>query len=1141
MSIGVLFSQTVSAHATDAGEVSYPCRGKIVSFLPEESAVAVEIVGDLKTTSPPTIAGETPELLYSNRDLGRYVWQFPSVEAAMGLRAEKSDSFRFYPVYRYKADPTIVVSDFGEIVLRLEEGTKHEFFQEFCEDRGLRIVQQSPLMVSRYLLVPAEGPGGTAFEWADRLRRLPFVKWAEPNLYGGARLQFTPNDPYYPNQTHIRVVDAPKAWDETTGSSDVVVAVVDEGVDVSHPDLAGNIWVNSLEASGSPGVDDDGNGYTDDLNGWDFTSGGDPDLTPNTVGLGGHGTAVAGIIAARQNNGVGVSGLAPVVKILSCRLWQGGSYSGNLAAANSIEYAARYADVINLSWTAIINNPVLDALDYSVTSGRDGKGSLVVCAAGNDGDPVHFPADYEWCVAVGESSDETDIKHTESSFGKELALMAPVGMWTTDNSGAGNGWDTWPEEVSPDPDYTGIFGGTSSAAPQVSALAALVFSTYPGLTAGQAAAVLVNSVDNPEPGFVPNDLYGKSTSMGYGRMNAHRAVKASLSSADDRLEPNDHPGEAAEVGSGHYRWLYLGSNLDYYKIHGIGGAPIRCTLSFLSLIGEIEASLLDEDLQEVATSTTVAGPGGTVAKKVNYLPPITGDFFLEVRSAAGVHQPYVMDVRAGVTDDSYEPNDSLSRAVRLFPGGGKTYGGLVLNGNSDYFKTDVEEGKYLYSLSTFDLDKGDLSMQVIDPDTVTVVGSADEITYGEQIDPLYVDVDGGTYYLRVFSQVGDLNPEYALHLAVSNNGPIVGAGNDDAFEDNDSFATATPVNAGFYPRLSLDITGSEDDDYFAFTIPAGKMARFTIGWSVPGVDLDIGVYDDVSDPPNAVPIARSTLTGVRVESVTLSPYGAPKQVWVVVYRQPSGTLSQTPYQMALEFLNPAPSPWVAFWRLNEGAIGTSCDPLLIRDWRGPRLSNSPQGYSSLDWVSGPNPFEFPGSDGIALDCSMGGVYFPNNGDEGELSLLNQPNQPFSIWARFKPLNTSALRTIATVPGVWEFYVGSDGFLKATIHSGVSTETYGGPPVRAGVWQDAAFVWDPVSGIVRLVGTSEGGLVEVTSPIGLGYSGTETFHIGSSSGGSMPLGAVEQVRFYDEAMTVDQFQPFSSSVLPAGHDAWLLYE
>ena len=201
----------------------------------------------------------------------------------------------------------------------------------------------------------------------------PNVEYAEPNYV--AHLTDTPNDPGYGQQWGLPAVHAEEAWTITKGSPAVTIAILDTGVDLNHPDLAGKIWTNPGEIPGN-GIDDDGNGYIDDVNGYDFVN-----LDNNPQDDNGHGTHVAGIAAAGTNNGVGVAGVCWNCKILPLKVMQSsgrGSYSDIAAAVN---YASnKGAKVINMSLGGYSDSAVLrDALAAAYST------SVLVAAAGNDG------------------------------------------------------------------------------------------------------------------------------------------------------------------------------------------------------------------------------------------------------------------------------------------------------------------------------------------------------------------------------------------------------------------------------------------------------------------------------------------------------------------------------------------------------------------------------------------------------------------------------------------------------------------------------------------------------------------------------------------------------------------------------------
>ncbi len=235
-----------------------------------------------------------------------------------------------------------------------------------------------------------------------------------------------PNDTFFGRQWGLYKVNAPLAWDETTGSASVVVAVVDTGVDIEHPDLASKIWQNSGEVAGN-GLDDDGNGFVDDVNGWNFYY--NYPVQPGYDDGHGHGTHVAGIIAAATNNATGVAGGSWNVQIMPVAVLNENGEGTSFEEAKGIVYAVdEGADVINLSLKADGYSSVeQEAINYALESDV-----VVVAAAGNDGaEPVVYPSAHPGVISVGASSfyyTSNGIEDTRadfSNYGAGLDVMAP--------------------------------------------------------------------------------------------------------------------------------------------------------------------------------------------------------------------------------------------------------------------------------------------------------------------------------------------------------------------------------------------------------------------------------------------------------------------------------------------------------------------------------------------------------------------------------------------------------------------------------------------------------------------------------------------------------------------------------------------
>lgn len=300
-----------------------------------------------------------------------------------------------------------------------------------------------------------------------------------------------------------------QAWNVTTGSN-IRVAIIDDGIQLNHPDLVNNLL---------PGFDATGNG----------TNGGMASTADQ------HATSCAGIVAAQANNGIGVAGVAYSSKIVPIRCLVGDGQDDITTAgwmASAIDWASHYnrADVLSLSWhisqgqTAITN-----AVNRATTYGRNGYGCPIFAASGNNGNSsVNYPAYLPNVVAVG-ATENTDHRASFSQYGSGLDVVAPgVGVYTTDLQGV----DGYNDSSGTTGDYTS-FGGTSAATPNTAGVAALILSVNPQLSSQQVYDFIESNVDKTggyvyTAGTGGNSNLTWNSEMGYGRVNAYRAVEYAL-------------------------------------------------------------------------------------------------------------------------------------------------------------------------------------------------------------------------------------------------------------------------------------------------------------------------------------------------------------------------------------------------------------------------------------------------------------------------------------------------------------------------------------------------------------------------------------------------------------------------------------
>lgn len=347
--------------------------------------------------------------------------------------------------------------------------------------------------------------GETPAEAVARIGRLPDVEFVEPNHL--VRAAKTPNDPLYVVQSsYLDLIDAPAAWDVEMGSDAVLVAVLDSGIDLTHPDLQSRIWTNLFETDGN-GVDDDNDGCVDDAHGCSFVtaSTSDPSCPPPSPGavedLNGHGTFVSGIIAAQGNNGLGVVGAAPGVTILPVKILDCTGGGTAAEAAQAVLYAARLgARVANISFGADGESLTLA---NAIREAANRYGVVIVAATGNAGERgVTFPARLPQALAIASSGTTADpnVRSPFSDWGPEVAFAAPgINIVSTVPARAcGNGWSCLPEGS-----YA-MASGTSFAAPLVSALAALLISHTPNLSPEVVRRIITASAQPLPDGATPN-------------------------------------------------------------------------------------------------------------------------------------------------------------------------------------------------------------------------------------------------------------------------------------------------------------------------------------------------------------------------------------------------------------------------------------------------------------------------------------------------------------------------------------------------------------------------------------------------------------------------------------------------------------
>ena len=406
------------------------------------------------------------------------------------------------------------------VIVKVKEGVSDATLERINRGKGSRTKKKIPHTRLSVVDLPSNLP---VEEAVKSYEASPEIEYAEPDFILNPS-QTTANDPNYPRLyglnntgqnggTADADMDVPEAWNATTGNAGTVVAVIDEGVDVSHPDIRNNLWVNPDEVAGN-GVDDDRNGYVDDVNGYDFANNDASVYDPDPVSGAGdeHGTHVAGTIAAEGNNSLGVVGVNWRARIMSLKfLGPNGGYTSD--AVEAINYAvAEGAKISNNSWGGGgFSQALFDAINRA-----DASGHLFVAAAGNGGaDGVgddndvtpNYPSSYNSpnIISVA-ATDNHDALASFSNYGATSVDVAAPGVGIL---------STLPSNTY------GSYSGTSMATPHVTGEAALLKSRSPELDDAQLKARILQYAEKKA------SFQGKVATD--SRANAYQALTSAAS------------------------------------------------------------------------------------------------------------------------------------------------------------------------------------------------------------------------------------------------------------------------------------------------------------------------------------------------------------------------------------------------------------------------------------------------------------------------------------------------------------------------------------------------------------------------------------------------------------------------------------
>jgi len=432
----------------------------------------------------------------------------------------------------------------GELLVKYRASARTAALEGSERQRGVSTLRTFESIRVRHLKLPE---GMTVEEALEIYRDDPDVEYAEPNYYRHATV--IPDDIFFDNLwgldntgqaggTVDADIDAPEAWETQTGSSAVVVAVLDTGADWDHEDLSANIWNNDDEAEN--GADSDGNGYTDDIRGWDFVNNdNDPDDDHSGTY---HGTHVSGTIGAEGDNGIGIAGVNWSVSVMPLKILDANGDGFVSDEIDAMNYAvANGANIINASFSG----GSYSQSEHDAVNSARAAGVLFVAAAGNDGqdndDIPAYPANYDLdnVIAVA-ATDQNDDMAWFSNYGATSVDVAAPGV----NIYSTKAGDTYQ-----------YMSGTSMATPHVAGLAALIWAENVGFSHDQVKHRILNGVD------VLPALTG--TVLMAGRINANNSINPPANAPDG---PSDLVAVSASTSRIELNWTDQASDESGFKI-----------------------------------------------------------------------------------------------------------------------------------------------------------------------------------------------------------------------------------------------------------------------------------------------------------------------------------------------------------------------------------------------------------------------------------------------------------------------------------------------------------------------------------------------------------------------------------------------
>jgi len=615
--------------------------------------------------------------------------------------------------------------------------------------KGANILQWIPEQKVMVLQLKQETDQG---KWLEKWKNNKEIQYIQPNLK--VKTSENPNDNYYAKQTYLQRIHADQAWGMAT-KSNVTVAILDTGVDLEHPDLKGNLvgGINLLEKNATPQDDN------------------------------GHGTNVAGIVAAVSNNSLGVTGIAQA-RIMPVKVLDEKGEGDSFLVGQGIRYAVDHgANVILLSLGEPVYTPFMkEAVDYAEL-----KNVVIVAASGNEGNQINYPAAFPNVLSVG-AVDLNNEYASYSNYGEQLDVVAPGdGIYTTGK----------------DESYT-TNSGTSMAAPQAAGLAALLFQKYPNMRSEQIRNLIKFSADDV-------DQKGWDEKTGYGMINIDRALNFPLDGLLDGYEPNNQKKTPTMFPSNDtfHGQLTLNRDIDWYKMNLPYDGVIELQLNLKEPIKiPIQVTIQNEAtgknyVYKVKESTKISLDlkQGTVYVKLEY-----SDSGQTGENPAIID--YTLTNQFRINQDKFENNDTLWQAYKIQNINQPINGTFHKEHDWDWYQLQINQSGVLTVKVTVDTQRLDpvLWFQPKGKKNIEVDnnGSGKEEIKTFSVTP-------GTYYIRLADYNGyEVIGQYQLYFQFETT-------NGDTHEPNNLPSEATTLEGNYMPTAGV-IEDIQDQDWYKIKI-----------------------------------------------------------------------------------------------------------------------------------------------------------------------------------------------------------------------------------------------------------------------------------------------------------------------------------